>query len=48
MSVTTAGRAVVLEEFAGPGVTLPADPMRNPPKVLRDLQDYAESLTPVR
>jgi hypothetical protein len=37
--MTTAGRAVALEELAGPGAAVLADRMRNPPKVLRDLLD---------
>jgi uncharacterized protein (TIGR03083 family) len=45
--MTTAGRAVALEELDGPGVTVLADRMRNPPKVLRDLLDYTWSVNPV-
>jgi uncharacterized protein (TIGR03083 family) len=45
--MTTAGRAVALEELGGPGVNVLADRMRNPPKVLRDLLDYTWSVNPV-
>jgi hypothetical protein len=45
--MTTAGRAVALEELAGPGAAVLADRMRNPPKVLRDLLDYTGSVNPV-
>ena len=45
--MTTAGRAVALEELGGPGVNVFADRMRNPPKVLRDLLDYTWSVNPV-
>ncbi|HEY1831226.1 MAG TPA: maleylpyruvate isomerase family mycothiol-dependent enzyme [Acidimicrobiales bacterium] len=46
--MTTAGRAVALEELDGPGVTVLGDRMRNPPRVLRDLLDYTWSANPVR
>jgi uncharacterized protein (TIGR03083 family) len=46
--MATAGRAEVLEELSGPGVTVLADRMRNPPSVLRDLLDYTWSVNPVR
>jgi len=45
--MTTAGRAVALEELGGPGVNVLADRIRNPPKVLRDLLDYTWSVNPV-
>ncbi len=46
--MATAGRAVALEDCGGPGVTVLADRMRNPPKVLRDLVDFAATANPVK
>jgi uncharacterized protein (TIGR03083 family) len=45
--MATAGRSVALDELGGPGVTVLADRVRNPPKVLRDLLDYTWSVNPV-
>ena len=45
--MTTAGRVAALKELSGPGVTVLADRMRNPSKVLHDLLEYTESVNPV-
>jgi hypothetical protein len=45
--MATAGRSVAVDELGGPGVTVLADRVRNPPKVLRDLLDYTWSVNPV-
>ena len=45
--MATAGRTAALKELSGPGVTVLADRMSNPSKVLRDLLEYTESVNPV-
>jgi uncharacterized protein (TIGR03083 family) len=46
--MATAGRGVALDDLDGPGVAVLAERMRNPPKVLRDLLDYAATVNPVK
>lgn len=45
--MATAGRAVALGDCEGPGVTVLADRMQNPSKVLRELLDYTLAANPV-
>jgi hypothetical protein len=45
--MSTAGRTAALKELSGPGVTVLADRMRNPSKVMRDLLEYSDSVNPV-
>lgn len=46
--MATAGRVEALEELSGPGVTVLADRMHTPPKVLRDLLEYSSTVNPVK
>ena len=45
--MATAGRTPALDELDGPGAAILADRMRNPSKVLSDLNDYAATVNPV-
>lgn len=45
--MSTAGRTAALKELSGPGVTVLADRMRNPSKVMSDLLEYSDSVNPV-
>jgi uncharacterized protein (TIGR03083 family) len=45
--MATAGRTQALEELDGPGAGILADRIRNPSKVLQDLNDYAATVNPV-
>lgn len=45
--MATAGRTEALEELDGPGAGILADRIRNPSKVVRDLNDLAATLNPV-
>jgi hypothetical protein len=46
--MATAGRGVALDDVDGPGVTVLAERMRNPPKILRDLLVYSATVNPVQ